>query len=383
MKTPYYASIPFWITLISVLMTGCQESLPDPEYQRNERLQAILDQTLTEYHGKGVSAAIVFDEQEIWTGSSGISYGSTELSTDMALCIGSVTKTYMAALCIKLAEEGWFSLDDSLHHWLSDFKNVDNSITIKQLLQNTSGVYNVTDHPDLWEAVFEDPAKLWTPEEVLSEFLEVPYGEPGTGWHYSNTNYLLLGMIIRTAVGSESADLLRDRFLKPLGLDQTYFAVQEELPPNTAHGWFNLSGKGAEDISLIPNDGIYSVLWTAGAIFATPENLARWCSSLFHGSVLNNESLDLMLETYCAYPGTTDVECAMGLFRFGPGNSTGMEMMGYTGRSFGYLTSMFFLPGNGMSIAVIINEDNTELLDEVTTALILQVLEIGENRSKI
>ena len=198
-----------------------------------------------------------------------------------------------------------------------------------------------------------------------------------SGWFYSNTNYLLLGMIIKKATGSEVSELLRDRFLGPLGLDHTYFAIEEELPSNTAHGWFNLWGNGYEDVSLISNNGIYSVLWTSAALFATTEDLARWCSDLFDGNVLDEESLDQMLQPCCNMPGTTDVGCAMGLFLISSNNSTGVEMIGYTGRTFGYLTSMFFLPGNGMSIAVMINEDNSQLLDEVTTALILEALEAG------
>lgn len=293
----------------------------------------------------------------------------------MVFCTGSVTKAYIAALSLTLADEGWFSLDDSLHRWLPDYESIDGSITIKQLLYHTSGVYNVTDNPALWEAVFADPSRLWAPAELFSAFLDEPYSDPGTGWYYSNTNYILLGMIIEEATGSKVSRLIRDRFLLPQGLNQTYFAVDEELPANAAHGWFNLSGDEVEDVSLISLNGIYSVLWTSASIFATSENLARWCSDLFMGKILNDESLHQMLEPCCTMPGTADVECAMGLFLIGPGNSTGVEMMGYTGRTFGYLTSMFFLPANSMSIAVMVNEDNTQLLDEITTNLILEVLE--------
>ena len=379
MRTPNYICKIIWILLLSILIVGCQKTSPDPEPGRDEKLQTILDQTLTKYNGKGVSAAIIFDEQDSWSGTSGISFGSTKLSTGMVLCTGSVTKTYMAALCIKLADEGWFSLDDSLHSWLPDFEHIDNSITIRQLLWNTSGIYNVTDKPELWEAVFSDPSRVWTPEEVLSDYLDEAYGDPGSGWYYSNTNYILLGMIVKNATGSEASELLRDRFLGPLGLDHTYFAIEEELPSNTAHGWFNLSGNGEEDVSLISVNGIYSVLWTSAGIFATPENLTRWCSDLFQGKVLNEESLDQMLDPCCTMPGTTDVQCAMGVFLIGPGNSTGEEMIGYTGRTFGYLTSMFFLPGSGISIAVMINDDNSQFLDEVTTTLLLEALETDKD----
>ena len=376
MMNPHkYHCNPAGFILLSVLFVSCQEITPDPKSERAEKLQTILDQTLERYNGIGVSATIVFEAQDIWSGTSGISHGSTALTHDMVLCTGSVTKTYLAALSLALADEGWFSLDDSLQNWLPEYESVEGSITIKQLLYHTSGVYNVTDNPALWEAVFKDPSRLWTPGEVFSAFMDEPYADPGMGWYYSNTNYMLLGMIIEEATGSKVSELIRDRFLLPLGLNQTFFAVEEDLPANAAHGWFNLSGNGVEDVSLIPLNGFYSVLWTSAAIFATSENLARWCSDLFMGRILSEASLHQMLDPCCPMPGTSDVACAMGLFLIGPGNSTGVEMMGYTGRTFGYLASMFYLPGNSMSIAVMINEDNTPLLYEITTALILEVLE--------
>lgn len=375
MKTHKYQCNPVFIILLYILFVSCQEITPDPKSIRAEKLQTILDQTLAKYNGKGVSATIIFDEQDHWSATSGISFGSTALSTDMVLCTGSVTKSYMAALCLKLANDGWFSLDDSLKNWLSDYPNIDNSITIKQLLYNTSGVFNISDNTELWEAVFREPSRLWTPDEILSGYLDEPYADPGTGWYYSNTNYLLLGMITEEATGSQVSDLLRDHFFDPLGLNQTYFAIEDELPSNSAHGWFNLSGNGAEDVSLISQNGIYSALWSSASIFSTSENLARWCSDLFEGKVLDEESLAQMLDPCCTMPGTTNVVCAMGLFLISSNNSTGVEMIGYTGRTFGYLTSMFYLPGNGISIAVMINEDNAQLLDEITTTLILEVLE--------
>jgi len=375
MKTHKYHCNPAYIILLSILFVSCQETTPDPKSIRAAKLQTILDHTLAKYDGKGISATIIFDEQDHWSATSGISFGSIALSTDMVLCTGSVTKSYMAALCLKLADDSWFSLDDSLKNWLPDYPNIDNSITIKQLLYNTSGVFNISDNTELWEAVFSEPSRLWTPDEILSGYLDEPYGDPGTGWYYSNTNYLLLGMIIEEATGSQVSDLLRDLFFDPLRLNQTYFAIEDELPSNFAHGWFNLSGNGAEDVSLISQNGIYSALWSSASIFSTSENLARWCADLFEGKVLNEESLAQMLDPCCTLPGTTDVGCAMGLFLLSSNNSTGVELIGYNGRTFGYLTSMFFLPGNGMSISVMINEDNTQLLDEITTTLILEVLE--------
>ncbi len=363
------------IALLSFLIFySCSDEVPEPT--RSKIFQNVLDKNLEAFNGKGVSAAVVFQDQDSWSGTSGVSFGTTAITEDMIFCTGSLTKSYIAALCLELAEEGVFCLEDSLHEWLHDYPNIDSSITIRQLLDNTSGIYNISDNTDLWDAVFSEPAKLWTPEEVITLFLLEPYANPGAGWYYSNTNYLLLGMIINEATGSSVSSELRNRFFEPLGLDNTFFAIEEMLPSTVAHGWFDLSGNGSfDDISLISRNAIYSVLWTSAAIFSTAEDVAKWLSALLEGSVLNQSSLDKMLTPCCMMPGTDDVGCGMGLFLMGPDNSTGTELIGYTGRTFGYLASMFYVPDYRISVAVLINEDNTVFLDVVTTNLILEALD--------
>jgi len=188
----------------------------------------------------------------------------------------------------------------------------------------------------------------------------------------------LLGMMITEATQSSVSAELRNRFFQPLGLNSTFFDGEEIVPPNIAHGWFDLSGNGSyDDISLIPRTGIYSVLWTSAAIFCTAEDLAKWSSALFRGAVLDQASLDQMLTPCCTMPGTNDVGCGMGVFLIGPSNSTGAELIGYTGRTFGYLTTMFYLPDYGTSVVVMINEDNTACLDVITTNLTLEVINEG------
>lgn len=365
------------LLLFAFLMFCCSKnSETEPEPTTSEILQEVLDNNLETFNGKGVSAAVVFQNQDKWSGTSGVSFGTTVITEDMIFGIGSVTKTFIAALCLQLVDEGAFTLEDSLYEWLPDYPNIDNSITIQQLLYNTSGIYNITDNTALWDVVFNDPSKMWTPEELISSFLDEPYSTPGAGWFYSNTNYILLGEIIKEVTGSMVSAELRNRFFEPLGLNSTFFDVEETLPSNIAHGWFDLSGEGSyDDITLLSRTGISSVLWTSGAIFSTAEDLTNWSSALFQGNVLNQSSLDQMLTSCCTMPGTTDVRLGMGVFLIGPSNNNGLELIGYTGRTFGYLTSMFYLPDYGISVVVIINEDNSGFLDATTTDIILEAVE--------
>ena len=365
------------VLLITLNLIFCSKDSPvEPEPIMAEELQSILDNKLESLNGTGVSSAVVFPDQNIWTGASGISFGETPKSTDMIFCTGSVTKTFTAALCLQLAEENLLSLEDSLHEWLPVYPNIDGSITILQLLNNMSGIYNITDNTELWDAVFADPSKTWTPGEIINSFQSESYSSPGNGWFYSNTNYILLGEIIKEATNSEVSTQLRNRFFEPLCLNSTYFDVEEIIPSNIAHSWFDLGGDGSkDDVSLISRTGIYSVLWTAAAVFSTAEDLARWSQALFEGDVISQESLNLMLTPYSTMPGTTDFGCGLGVFLIGPGNNAGVELVGYTGRTFGYLTSMFYAPDYGISIAVMINDNNVTCLDEITTALLVKVLE--------
>jgi D-alanyl-D-alanine carboxypeptidase len=369
-------SVNVMLLLLFFLIFGCSEdSSTNPEQTASQIYQSVLDNNLEAMNGTGVSAAVAFQSGEIWTGTNGISYGNTPISKDMLFGIGSVTKTFIAALCLDLADEDVINLDDSIHKWLPDYRNIDSDITVRQLLYNTSGIYNISDNSALWDAVFGNPSKTWTTEEIISGYQEEPYSTPGSGWFYSNTNYILLGKIINEATGHSVSTELRNRFLIPLQLSSTYFAVEESLPLNVAHGWFDISGNGSiDDMASISRTGIYSVLWTSAAMFSTAENLARWSSALFGGQVLSASALNQML-TPCTLSSTPDAACGMGVYILGPGNNAGVDLIGYTGRIFGYLTSMFYLPDYSISVVVIINDDNSICLDVITTELILKVIE--------
>jgi D-alanyl-D-alanine carboxypeptidase len=112
---------------------------------------------------------------------------------------GSITKNFVAALTMKLAEEKILTLDDPLSDWLPAYPYIDGRITIRQLLNHTSGHYMFWDNDSLWDELNKDRTIIWTPEEILA-YIREPYFVPGEGWHYSNTNYLLMAMISRLAV---------------------------------------------------------------------------------------------------------------------------------------------------------------------------------------
>ncbi len=302
-----------------------------------------------------------------WVGVSGVSHGTTPVTPDMPFAAGSITKTWTAATILQLAEEGVLTLEDPLSEWLPAYPNVDSTITIRQLLNHTGGIYDFVEHPDYWQAaIWDDPARSWPPEETILTYLLEPYFPKGEGWHYSTSGYILLRMIIQEATGSEISTEYRSRFWDPLGLDRTYLAVEEELPENTAHGWWDLDGDGVyDDFGSTPRNAFSS--GTGGQVFSTAEDLAEWAHALYHErTVLDQKSFDEMV---AFLPVDTEEEpllagYGLGAMRFSPELFNDLEVWGHGGNAPGYAAGSFYLPDYGVSIGV---TDNTEHGDAMGT----------------
>ena len=108
---------------------------------------------------------------------------------------GSITKTFITSAVMELKEDGDLSIDDPLSKWVPDYPNAEN-ITLAQLMSHTSGIFDYFQHPDYNLRVFDEPDHAWTAEEILTDFWRKPYCDPGTCYQYSNTNFVLLGMVV-------------------------------------------------------------------------------------------------------------------------------------------------------------------------------------------
>jgi D-alanyl-D-alanine carboxypeptidase len=370
---------PFHNLLVSVLvafniMFLVEAVLADPGATLAEELQQVLDTELVKHDGKGVSAAVIIPGRKPWLGTSGISHAAVAITPDMLFGIGSNTKNFMAALILQLAEEGKLSLEDQLNQYLPDYANINNTITIRQLLNHTSGVYNITEHPSFWDTIFANRFKVWTPEALLTQFVSQPYFPPGTGWHYSNTNYTLLGMIVEAVTASQVSTELRNRFWGPLGLARTFLDIEEPIPVTEvlAHRWYDFFGDGTpDDISWLPRISEFSAYWTAGAMFSTAEDVAKWSQALFRGHVLSRASLDQMLTFHSPTPGEPQmIGYGLGTLKFAPGLVAGEEAYGHGGWVFGYSTAMAFLPDYDVSIVILLNVNNEDCLAAMANGLV-------------
>jgi len=253
-----------------------------------EKLQTKLDSLKTVYDIKGISASVLLPGQGLWKGTTGLSNGAVPIQSDMEFGIGSNTKLFTAVTLLKLAENNIINMENSLHEWLPNFVNIDSNITIRQLLNHTSGLAdynNIAGYPD---SILSNPNRVFTPNELI-KWVGPPLFVAGTGWDYSNTNYLLAGMIAESATGKNIAQLIRDSILNPLQLDSTFFDVQETVMGTIANPW-----QMGININAIPRTSLNSAAFSAGAMYSTSSEMAQWYQKLMSGQVLNQNSYNQM-----------------------------------------------------------------------------------------
>ena len=324
-------------------------------------LQATLEAARDHYEMPGVSVAIVWPDGRTWTGTSGKANLRTGAAAGRStvFAVASMTKTFTAALILRLAEEGRLSLDDPLSHWVPEFRYAA-GITLRQLLSHTSGLYDYFTSVSLDAALRADKKRIWTPADVL-RYVRKPYFAPGAGYAYSNTNYLLLGLVAERATGASYAALLRSRFLDPLGLRSAYLQGYEPARGRVSKGYafasLSASARAVEwtdGTAAMPFTSVATAAWSAGGLAMTASDLARWTRALFTGGVLPPASLNQMLAyDRAAGPGAAP-SYGLGMGRV---LLDGRLAWGHSGRLAGFRGVLRYLPDSGVTIVVLTNQD--------------------------
>jgi D-alanyl-D-alanine carboxypeptidase len=266
------------------------------------------------------------------------------VDADTVFAIASITKTFVTATVMQLADEGKLSLTDHLDRWVPTVRNA-RSITVGQLLGHTSGVYNYFENPTYNGLVFNNPKKRWTFNQIMA-LVKAPYCHPGTCYHYSNTNFVLLGRIVEKVTGDSLATQIEKRFAVPMALDQTGLQPDEPTPANRAHGYRDgRDWTGKSDV--IPTLSTATVAGAAGAMVSTPRDLAEWASSLYTGSVVPHPELDQMLSFQ---------ECHD---NYGLGTRkliiNGRVAYGHLGSLRGFTDAMWYFPAEGATVVLLSN----------------------------
>ena len=344
-----------------IIIWSCSDDSPSASVPTlSEKFQEALDDGLVSFNGKGVSAAVIMPDGEKWVGVSGISHGTTKITEDMPFAAGSTAKNFTAVTILQLAEEGKLTLDDSLYQWLPAYPYIDSTITIRQLLNHTSGISDFVDNHDFWVALFEDPSKVWTVNEIIQTYQQESLFPKGTDWNYSTTGYLLLRKIIMDITESDIVAVNEERFWEPFNLTHS-FTLQGEsaFPMTVAHGWWDLDGDGAyDDFYSWPRAGFSSA--AGGEVWSTAEDLAEWAKAMFiDKAVLSQSALDQMLDFYSPCTGE-EYMCAgygLGAVQYNPQLLNGLAAYGHSGNAPGYAAACIYLPDYNVCIGLM---DNTE-----------------------
>jgi D-alanyl-D-alanine carboxypeptidase len=324
-------------------------------------LQARLNAIRVQYHVPGVSATIIWPDGRSWTGVNGWAdvKQHVPVAPTTAFSVGSVSKTFLAALVLQLADEGRLSLDDPVLRWLPTAA-VPADATIRELLDHTSGLYDFFSNPAIDTALLANRRQAWTPARALG-YMRAPYCAAGTCWHYSNSNYVLLGQVVQQVTGNPVATELRRRFVAPLRLVRTFVQGAEPARGTVATS-YEVLGSGSSIRTVSQGDGtaispftsVVTAAGSAGAIAATSRDLAVWARRIYGGAVLRPAALAAMLDVSHSVGAGSALPYGLGVGEVSLG---GRLTEGHNGRLIGAGATMRYLPDSGFSIAVVTNQD--------------------------
>ena len=337
-------------------------------------LQRILDDARGDTK-VGVSAALFERGKLRWAGGSGVGdrRSARRVTGDSVYGVASLTKTFVAALSLRLAERGELDLDDPVSKWIPRSRLAP-EITLRRVLNHTSGLFGIDENPAYTRAVDLAQTRRWTPEQTL-RYVRRPYFAPGKGWHYSDTNYVLAGLAIERATESSIGRQMKSLLLEPHGLGRTGLQPEDKPPPDAAHGHGDPAQTGSirdltRGMRWVPYDSLASSEWASGGMYATAEEVARFGDALFTGKVVQRPAIDEMTDWVSA---TLDPYIGYGL---GIGRrfvrDLGGELWGSIGRVPGFEADLWHVPSRGITVAVLTNDeriDPTEVTDAMLRAI--------------
>lgn len=371
------------VLLVSAFVSPAQRHLPP---SGPARLAAVVDTWRARADVPGVVVSVRLAGGTEWVRADAApAVLSGGLGPSSQFRIASITKAFVAVVVLQLAEEGLLGLDDQAERYLQGLPVV-RGVTIRQLLNHTSGVpdYSAVD-PEFGAQVLRDRGRRWTAGELVELAAQArPAFAPGTDYAYSNTNYVLLGMVIETITGTPWPVQVRTRILDPLRLDGTYIAGTE-APASTGLS----TSEGSTGGGSRPGDGVVpgfhdadrdgreedveasGVSWTslptsedaAGAVVSTASDVSAFGSALAQGRLLSADSLTAMLAAPPLHPVGS---------RYGLGLETkvlggGLIVWGHGGFVPGFRSTLWHEPDGGLTVAVLADSSsaNTEDLAEL------------------
>ncbi|WP_441000137.1 serine hydrolase domain-containing protein [Fodinibius sp. SL11] len=348
-----------------------------------DTFQVTLDSMRESYGFPGATAAYKWTDGRIGVASTGFAdvEAGTPMKPESRMLAASIGKTFVGATAVSLADEGVLDLDVPIVQWLGDrswFTRLPNhdSITLRHLLTHRSGLPNHV----YMEEFASEASRRWRrqnlpfPPDSLVQFVldKTPLFNAGEGWSYTDTGFILIGLVIEKATGRDYYDIIEERFLDPLNLRLTN-------PSNTRNLPGLASGYAAENPFGFPQKTTTTegrmvwhpgIEWTGGGLVSTSSDLARWGAYLFGGKALSGEALNLLLDSKPIDSSHPKVQYGMGvaIYQDGPYG----RVYGHGGWIPGYSSSLRFYEDHSVAIAFQINTDIGIVED---TSTVIQTLE--------
>jgi len=336
------------LAAVALPLLSCNNSGMSADMKNS--IEQAVDAAMTNY---GIPGALV----GVWSPKSGdlvLMKGMADIGKNAAMQrndrvrICSITKTFTVTVVLELVDAGRLSLGDTLDRFYPDFPGAD-KITIRQLCNMTAGIADYSDDETFWETFTQDPNKEWTPDELVAlAKAQDPSFAPGTGWKYSNTNAIILSMIVRQLTGNDIGAEIQTRIADVLKLENTYYPEGTAIEGAHAHGY--LAGDNG---SLVDGTSLYnpSAIGASGALIANLDDLKVWAAALADGDLLTTAT---QAERVTLVPGSYDY---FGVpVQYGLGILSCHGFLGHPGDGMGYTNAAFHNPTTGTTIVVLLNK---------------------------
>jgi len=332
----------------------------------NARLDKAIKDVRTQAGIPGVVVGVWMPGKGSYVRATGVADTATRKPMDAGsyIRIGSETKTFTVTALLELVDEGRIKLDDPISKYIPGVRN-GHRITLRHLAEMRSGLFPYTSDAGFVHDLLSNPQRHFTPKELLA------YGmkhrntfEPGAKFEYSNSNLVLLGLVVEKISGQRIEDFIHNRVLRPSRLRHTLFPTGPEFPEPHSHGYTEqtLSGKIEDSTNWNP-----SWAWSAGAMISDLHDLRRWAKIVATGELLSPQTQAQRLKTLpTGFPGTT----------YGLGILKTNGWIGHNGSLPGYETVTVYLPSKKATLVIMINTDIGSGGQEPSTLLARAVTQV-------
>ncbi|MER7661613.1 serine hydrolase domain-containing protein [Streptomyces sp. NPDC096193] len=334
-------------------------TFPNLDASVSARLDTAIQQVMREAAIPGVTVAVSAPDKGTYLRTFGVADKSTgaPMEADMNMRIGSESKTFTVTALLQLVDQGKVGLDDTIDKYIAGVPN-GNRITLRQLAGMRSGLFNYTMDDDFVKAFLTDPRKPFTPQQLLDYGFKHPVNfQPGAEFQYSNTNLILLGLVVEKTSGMPLQDFISQNITRPARLRNTFLATDATFPNPHAQGYTNQTpdGKIANSTDWDP-----SWAWAAGAVISNLQDLRSWARILATGSLLKPATQAQRLDTApTTVPGAS---YGLGIFNV-------QGWIGHNGSLPGYESLTMYLPEAEATLVVLLNTDVVHNEEEPSTLL--------------